>query len=112
MDEALRAEPRDFDRLQQLDADFHLRIVQAAGNRLLEQAQGVLNELLLTGMQTTLAIEGRADQSREEHLRILTAILDGNAAEAARAAQAHVRNVRRAANRRLAEASARLEPRG
>jgi GntR family transcriptional repressor for pyruvate dehydrogenase complex len=112
MDEALRAEPRDFDRLQQLDADFHLRIVQAAGNRLLEQAQGVLNELLLTGMQTTLAIEGRADQSREEHLRILTAILDGNAAEAARAAQAHVRNVRRVANRRLAEASARLEPRG
>ncbi len=111
LDEALLAKPRDFERLQRLDAVFHLRIVQAAGNRLLEQSQGVLNELLLTGLQTTLAIEGRADQSREEHLRILSAILDGDVAEAARAAQAHVRNVRRAANRRIAEASARLERR-
>ena len=110
LDDALRVEPRDFEQLQLLDANFHLRIVQAAGNRLLVQSQGVLNELLLTGMQTTLAIEGRVDQSREEHLRILNALLDGDAASAARAAQAHVRNTRRAANRRIAEANARLEP--
>jgi GntR family transcriptional repressor for pyruvate dehydrogenase complex len=111
LDEALRTEPRDFEELQRLDATFHLRIVQAAGNRLLEQSQGVLNELLVTGMQTTLAIEGRAEESRNEHLRILTAILESSAAAAARAAQAHVRNARRAAPRRIAEASARLEPR-
>jgi GntR family transcriptional repressor for pyruvate dehydrogenase complex len=110
LDEALRAKPRDFEKLQQLDALFHLRIVQAAGNRLLEQSQGVLNELLVTGMQTTLAIEGRAEESRKEHLRILTSILENRAGEAARAAQTHVRNARRAANRRIAEASARLEP--
>jgi GntR family transcriptional repressor for pyruvate dehydrogenase complex len=109
LDQALRQEPRDHERLQELDATFHLRIVQAAGNRLLEQSQGVLNDLLQTGMQTTLAIEGRAEQSREEHLRILTALLEGDATAAARAAQAHVRNVRRVANRRLAEASALLD---
>ncbi len=111
LDDALLAKPRDFERLQSLDATFHLRIVQAAGNRLLVQSQGVLNELLQTGLQTTLAIEGRTEASRDEHLRILNAIMDGNAAEAGRAAQAHVRNVRRAANRRIAEASARLEHR-
>ena len=109
LDTALLGEPRDFDRLQELDADFHLRIVQAAGNRLLEQSQSVLNELIITGLQTTLAIEGRADESREEHLRILTAIRNGDSPEAARAAQAHVRKTRSAANRRIAEASARLE---
>ncbi|MGH3348065.1 MAG: FadR/GntR family transcriptional regulator [Nocardioides sp.] len=98
----------DFDRLQQLDALFHLRIVQAAGNRLLEQSQSVLNDLMVTGLQTTLAIEGRAEKARTEHLRILTAIRDGDAAESARAAQAHVRKTRSAANRRIAEASARL----
>lgn len=110
LDAALREKPRNYERLQDLDAMFHLRIVQAAGNRLLEQSQGVLNELLQTGLQTTLAIEGRAEKSREEHLKILTALLEGDPTGAARAAQAHVRNVRRAANRRIAEASARLDP--
>ncbi|WP_148571374.1 FadR/GntR family transcriptional regulator [Nocardioides caldifontis] len=112
LEEALQQEPRDYQRLQDLDAAFHLRIVQAAGNRLLEQSQGVLNDLLQTGLQTTLAIEGRAERSREEHLRILTALLEGDAAAAGRAAQAHVRNVRRAANRRIAEASARIDNEG
>ncbi|MBI2243617.1 MAG: FadR family transcriptional regulator [Nocardioides sp.] len=110
LDVALRAKPRNYARLQELDAMFHLRIVQAAGNRLLEQSQDVLNDLLQEGLQTTLAIEGRAEQSRDEHLRILTALLEGDAAAAGRAAQAHVRNVRHAANRRITEAVARLEP--
>lgn len=112
LDEALREQPRNYERLQDLDAAFHLRIVEAAGNRLLEQSQGVLNELLLTGLQTTLAIEGRAESSRDEHLKILTALLEGDAAGAGRAAQAHVKNVRRAANRRIAEASALFDAGG
>lgn len=101
LDAALCEEPRDYDRLQQLDAEFHIRIVQAAGNRLLEQTQGVLNELLRTGMQTTLAIEGRAERSRQEHQRILEAIFQGDPAAAARAARAHVKSAREAANRRI-----------
>jgi GntR family transcriptional repressor for pyruvate dehydrogenase complex len=109
LDEALRERPRNVERLQDLDATFHLRIVQAAGNRLLEQSQGVLNELLLTGLQTTLAIEGRAESSRDEHHRILTALLQADADAAGSAAQAHIRNVRLAANRRIAEARARFD---
>ncbi len=112
LDEALREKPRNYERLQDLDAAFHLRIVEAAGNRLLEQSQGVLNELLLTGLQTTLAIEGRAESSRDEHLKILTALLEGDAAGAGRAAQTHVKNVRKAANRRIAQASALFDAGG
>lgn len=110
LDEAVREKPRDFQKLQHLDATFHLRIVQAAGNRLLEQTQGVLNDLLMTGLQTTLEVEGRLEQSRNEHHAILTAILEADTGAAARAAQLHVRNVRKAANRRIAEASARFDP--
>ena len=110
LDEAVREKPRDFRKLQHLDATFHLRIVQAAGNRLLEQSQGVLNELLMTGLKTTLEIDGRLEQSWQEHRAILTALLDGDASAAGRAAQLHVRNVRKAANRRIAEAAAGFDP--
>jgi GntR family transcriptional repressor for pyruvate dehydrogenase complex len=109
LDQAVRAKPRDFQRLQHLDATFHLRIVQAAGNRLLEQTQGVLNELLMTGLQTTLEIDGRLERSWQEHHAILAALLEGDPPAAARAAQLHVRNVRKAANRRIAEAAARFD---
>jgi len=109
LDKAVHEQPRDYIKLQHLDATFHLRIVQATGNRLLEQTQGVLNDLLMTGLQTTLDIEGRLEKSRLEHHAILTALLEGDATAAARAAQTHVRNVRKAANRRLAEAAARLD---
>ena len=101
LDSALVEEPRNYDQLQHLDAQFHLRIVQAAGNRLLEQTQGVLNELLRTGMQTTLAIEGRAEKSRQEHRRILDALLAGDPAAAATAARAHVKSAGKAANHRI-----------
>jgi GntR family transcriptional regulator, transcriptional repressor for pyruvate dehydrogenase complex len=104
LDVALSREPLDFDELQRLDATFHLRIVQAAGNRLLEQTQDVLNELLRKGMQTTLAVPGRLEQSRQDHQRILAAVLEGDAAAAGRAARAHVQGARRAANQRLAAA--------
>lgn len=102
---ALERNPLDFEQLQRLDAQFHLRIVQASGNRLLEQTQGVLNNLMRTGMRTTLEIEGRLARSRREHERILTAVLAGDAGAASRAARAHVRSARDAANKRLQEAT-------
>lgn len=98
---ASRANPVDFGRLQALDAAFHLRIVEAAGNRFLSQTQGVLQGILATGMSTTLTIPGRLERSRLEHGRIWEAILTGNATAARRAAQAHVASARKAALARL-----------
>lgn len=106
LDVALGEDPLDYAKLQQLDAAFHFGIVRAAGNRLLEQTQAVLHELMRTGMQTTLEVEGRLEQSRQDHGRILEALMAGDADAAATAAQAHVRGAREAANRRIAAAAA------
>lgn len=48
--------PADFTRLQARDAAFHMRIVEAAGNRFLEQTLGIPREILATGKQTTLLL--------------------------------------------------------
>ena len=103
LEAASRAVDVDYGRLQELDAAFHLRIVEAAGNRFLSQTLGVLQEILATGMSTTLTIPGRLEHSRRDHERIITAILDGDAAAARRAAKRHVAAARRAALLRLAE---------
>jgi GntR family transcriptional repressor for pyruvate dehydrogenase complex len=103
LESALERQPLDFSELQRLDAAFHLRIVQATGNRLLEQTQGVLDELMRKGMQTTLEVPGRIELSRGDHRRILDAILAADPEVAAQAAQSHVLGAREAALRRLSQ---------
>jgi GntR family transcriptional repressor for pyruvate dehydrogenase complex len=110
LEHASHAEPVDFVQLQALDAAFHLRIVEAAGNRFLSQTLGVLHHILATGMSTTLTIPGRLERSRLEHERILEALLSGDSAAARRAAQTHVASARRAALARLAAEEALPEP--
>lgn len=106
LDVALAQEPLDYAQLQQLDATFHFEIVRASGNRLLEQTQVVLHELMRQGMRTTLEVEGRLEQSRKDHGRILAALLAGDSAAAAAAAQHHVQGARDAANQRIADVAA------
>jgi GntR family transcriptional repressor for pyruvate dehydrogenase complex len=107
---ALHRDVLDYDELQRLDAGFHLRIVQASGNRLLEQTQAVLHDLLRTGMRTTLAVPGRIKRSRADHERILTALHAGDSATAARAARDHVRGSRDAAIARITAATSQADP--
>lgn len=95
--------PRDFDRLQRLDASFHLAIVDAAGNKFLQQTVGVLQAILNEGMQTTLMVPGRIEQSRADHQLILDALLAGRKKAAREAALRHVRAARDAALHRLHE---------
>jgi GntR family transcriptional regulator, transcriptional repressor for pyruvate dehydrogenase complex len=87
--------------LQELDASFHMRIVEAAGNRFLVRTLGVLHEILPRGMETTLQIPGRLDKSRPEHERILNALLAGDPVAARRAMSAHIRGARKAALTRV-----------
>lgn len=98
---AIDAETPNFEVLQRFDAAFHMRIVEAAGNRFLRQTLGVLQEMLAAGMQTTLLAPGRLNRSRAEHDRILTALLAGDAAGARNAARRHIRGAHSAALRRL-----------
>ncbi len=104
--EASQRENVDFDELQLLDAAFHQSIVQAAGNQFLEQTQGVLAEILVRGMTTTLTVEGRLESSRVEHRAILDAIVEGDGRRAGTAARAHVRAARRTARTLVGDAAA------
>jgi GntR family transcriptional regulator, transcriptional repressor for pyruvate dehydrogenase complex len=94
--ESTRAE-RDWQRLHVLDALFHMRIVEAAGNRFLIRTLGVLQEILARGMETTLRVPGRLEKSRRDHKRILDALLAGDPAAARRAARSHIQGARTAA---------------
>lgn len=91
----------DYDRLSQLDADFHIAIAEAAGNRFLKQTSNVLHNMVLSGMQTTLLIEGRIEIARQDHERIYTALVAQDAAAARRAARSHIRGAHAAALRRV-----------
>lgn len=101
--DGLLAADLQWSRLQELDAAFHLRIVEAADNRFLARTQGVLQEILSAGMGTTLRLPGRFEKSRGEHQRILNAVLSGNPAAARRAALTHINSARKAALTRLHE---------
>jgi GntR family transcriptional repressor for pyruvate dehydrogenase complex len=81
----------DFALLQQLDAKFHLLIVEAARNRFINQTLGVLQEILTMSMETTLRLPGRMEISRGEHAQILDAIESGDSAAAGEAARTHIR---------------------
>lgn len=105
--EASRDPEIDWKRVQQLDADFHMRIVEAAGNRFLTRSLGVLQGMLAQGMETTLQVPGRMEKSRADHERILKALLEGDAATARRAANSHIRGARTAALNRVREQQAR-----
>jgi GntR family transcriptional repressor for pyruvate dehydrogenase complex len=99
----------DWPQLQRLDALFHMRIVEAAGNRFLIRTLGVLQEILARGMDTTLHAPGRLEKSRRDHERILSALRAGDPAAARRAAKAHIQGARTAA---LAQPEAAAAPGG
>jgi GntR family transcriptional repressor for pyruvate dehydrogenase complex len=97
LNEAAAAPVKDWALLRDLDAEFHMKIVAAAANPFLNQTLGVLNELLRSGMNTTLPIPGRLEKSRRDHARILAALRAGDETEAKSAARSHIRAAYRAA---------------
>jgi GntR family transcriptional regulator, transcriptional repressor for pyruvate dehydrogenase complex len=101
LNKASRVNPPDFASLEKLDAAFHMRIVEAAGNRFLRQTLGVLQDMIAAGMETTLLVRGRMEKSREEHDRILAALRAGDATGARAAARRHIRNAHAAARERI-----------
>jgi GntR family transcriptional regulator, transcriptional repressor for pyruvate dehydrogenase complex len=97
LNRAAESEPRDWSLIRELDAKFHMLIVSAAGNPFLNQTLGVLNELMQSGMNTTLPVPGRLEKSRRDHARILAALEAGDVAEAKAATRGHIRAAYRAA---------------
>lgn len=98
---AFEESPRDFERIAELDARFHLTIADAAGNPFLHQTSHLLSSMILSGMETTLLIPGRREKSREQHERILAALAAGDEKAAGRAARTHIRSALGAALDRI-----------
>jgi GntR family transcriptional repressor for pyruvate dehydrogenase complex len=93
--------PADYDVLQKLDAEFHLRIVEAAANRFLNQSVGVLQTMLNTSMETTLRLPGRIEESRHDHEAIFAAIEAGDTEAAEKAAALHITSAYHASGRAI-----------
>jgi GntR family transcriptional repressor for pyruvate dehydrogenase complex len=101
LNSAIESDPPDYALLRTLDAEFHRRIVEAAGNRFLRQTHGVLQSMIAAGMETTLRIPGRIKKSQLEHERLVAAIESGDATGARTQARRHVRAAHAAAIRRI-----------
>lgn len=91
----------DFDELGRLDADFHMHIAIAAGNRFLRQTSHVLYDILRSGMETTLTIPGRPVVAQADHERIWAALSARDPASTRRAVRSHIRGAHHAAIRRI-----------
>jgi GntR family transcriptional repressor for pyruvate dehydrogenase complex len=100
-EEAARQPPIEFNRLRDLDAAYHMKIVEVARNRYLQQTLGVLNEMLRSGMETTLLIPGRVERARRDHRRIFEAIAAHDTEAALAAVRAHISGARDAALARI-----------
>lgn len=73
-----------------LDEDFHVRLVEAAGNPVLGELLRQINERIrLVRMQDFLASE-RVGQTIDEHVQILRAVLDGRIVDAEACFTGHV----------------------
>ena len=100
-EKAARTEPIDFDRLKALDAAIHLRIVESAKNRFLRQTLGLFQEMLASGMETTLTIPGRVPVAGADHRRIFEAIVARDPKAARAAVRVQIAGARDAAMARI-----------
>lgn len=109
-EEEARRAPIDFARLGHLDADFHLLVVEIAKNRFLHQILGLLQEMLDKGMETTLTVPGRVEQSRRDHRALFEAIESRDPEAAKAAAASHILGARDAAMARTRWDAGQLAP--
>jgi DNA-binding FadR family transcriptional regulator len=72
----------DYDAFDEADMRFHLAIVRATGNELLEQMTRVVYSALLVSFRTTSRLPGSARRALPKHRAILRAIAGGEALRA------------------------------
>jgi DNA-binding FadR family transcriptional regulator len=72
----------DYEAFDEADMRFHLAIVRATGNDLLEQMTRVVYSALLVSFRTTSRLPGSARRSIPKHRAILRAIASGQSARA------------------------------
>lgn len=88
------AEAGDLIRFVDVDRRLHLELLALAGNRrIVDAVEALRAQTRLVGLER-LAEQGSLVESAREHLAILAAVRDGDAAEAERLTAQHVRHAR------------------
>lgn len=88
------------DRFNELDTEFHLGLAEAAGNRLVADMTGAIRESLRKPLREAFHRLGGewndiVEQLRRDHHEIMRSVRSGNADEAERAVERHIRNIYR-----------------
>jgi GntR family transcriptional repressor for pyruvate dehydrogenase complex len=86
----MNREGQDFMESVRLDFQFHLKIVEISGNKLMQGALGVIQEFIMTAMVKTTPNPRDYDQSRKFHMQVIDAIRTGDPDVAEKAARAHM----------------------
>lgn len=90
----LAAPSRDVAEFVDSDLAFHDVLLRAAGNGILRDLINVLGEELLPERAAVTDLEGRVEQTYEEHLAIFEAVRSADPDAAAEAMRAHIMSVR------------------
>lgn len=77
------------------DLAFHLTIAEACGNRVVSHLMHAIRGQVQRVLGTAFSVPGSAERSLEQHREILAAIEAGDADEARRTMQEHIRRVER-----------------
>lgn len=93
----------DIDRFFEANQAFHLTLQQIAGSRWLLQVIQDLRKVMKLNRHDSLRIEGRLQQSLEEHREIMEAIRGRDPARAEEAMRTHLRSSRKALARHQQE---------
>ena len=91
--EALRVELRagDFEAANRLDFDFHRRLIELSGNRVLLDLLGRSAEPFIESQKLPFVRRERVMETHAEHVRILRALERQSASAATRTMQEHIR---------------------
>lgn len=90
--EALEAAAEEHDRFFQLNEQFHIRLLEIAGNRWRNQMVADLRKVMKLNRHNSLFKSGRIQESLREHRAIMRALARRDAATTVQKMQAHFRN--------------------
>jgi GntR family transcriptional regulator, transcriptional repressor for pyruvate dehydrogenase complex len=90
MEEVAAADPPDYETIGEHDAQLHLEIAAAAGNRVLLRIMQAIQDLHEQQLETSLRFRGRPERTVADHRRIVAAIAAGDPVEAGGAMLDHL----------------------
>jgi GntR family transcriptional repressor for pyruvate dehydrogenase complex len=99
--EAVNSDPVDFDAIGERDAQLHVQIAAASGNRVLLRIMQAIQGIHRDQLETSLRYHGRLKETIADHRRVVAAILRRDPAEARAAMLDHLDNSEAATLRRI-----------